>query len=206
MIRLADEVRQRGGSPEDPLVYKQRYHDRLLERINHRRDGLRTGRVLAVDFLVPGSVELLRELQSRGIALYLASGTDEVYVKEEVELLGLTPFFGRHIYGARDDFQSFSKQMVIERILRENNAAGSKLLGFGDGYVEIDNIKTAAGTAIAVASDERNKSGRPDPWKRDRLIGVGADVVVPDYRHAVELLDYLWPRQSFGRLHPNDRT
>jgi phosphoglycolate phosphatase-like HAD superfamily hydrolase len=195
MIRLADEVRQRGGSPEDPLVYKQRYHDRLLERINHRRDGLRSGRVAAVEFLVPGSVELLRDLQSRGVALYLASGTDEVYVREEVELLGLSPFFGPHIYGARDDFQNFSKQMVIERILRENKAAGSRLLGFGDGYVEIDNIKTAQGTAIAVASDERHKSGRPDPWKRDRLIGVGADVVVPDYRDAGALLDYLWPSQ-----------
>jgi phosphoglycolate phosphatase-like HAD superfamily hydrolase len=195
MIRLADEVRQRGGVPEDPLVYKQRYHDRLLDRINHRREGLRSGRVTAEEFLVPGSLDLLRELQARSVALYLASGTDEVFVREEADLLGLTPFFGRHIYGARDDFQNFSKQMVIERILRENAAGGSRLLGFGDGYVEIDNIKTAQGTAIAVASDERHKSGRADPWKRDRLIGVGADVVVPDYRHAVELLDYLWPNQ-----------
>ncbi len=193
MIRLADEVRLRGGSPEDPLIYKQRYHDRLLVRINHRRDGLRTGRVAAEECLVPGSVELLRALQTRGVAMYLASGTDEVYVREECELLGLSSFFGRHIYGARDDFQNFSKQMVIERILRENNAAGSRLIGFGDGFVEIDNIKTAGGTAIAVASDEKDKSGRPDPWKRDRLIGVGADIVVPDYRHVDSLLEYLWP-------------
>src|SRR5438093_3660273 len=27
MIQLADEVRQRGGSPLDPLLYKHRYHD-----------------------------------------------------------------------------------------------------------------------------------------------------------------------------------
>lgn len=198
MIRLAEEVRHRGGTPEDPLVYKQRYHDRLLDRINHRRNGLRSGQVPTEDCLVPGSVDLLQSLQSHGVALYLASGTDEVYVREECELLGLTPFFGRHIYGARDDFQNFSKQMVIERILRENNVAGSRLLGFGDGYVEIDNIKTAGGTAIAVASDERHKSGHPDPWKRDRLIGVGADIVIPDYRHETTLLKYLGmpPRDS----------
>lgn len=193
MIRLAEEVTKRGGVPEEPLVYKQRYHDRLLVRIEHRRAGLRSGQIKAEEFLVPGSAELLRGLQARSVALYLASGTDEVYVREECELLGLTPFFGRHIYGARDDFQNFSKQMVIERILRENSAAGSRLLGFGDGYVEIDNIKTAGGTAIAVASDERNKSGRPDPWKRDRLIGVGADIVIPDYHDTTALLDYLWP-------------
>ncbi len=192
MIRLAEEVRARGGSAEEPLVYKQRYHDRLLERIEHRRTGLRSGRIAAEEFLVPGSVGLLRELSFRGVALYLASGTDEVYVREEVELLGLTPFFGRHIYGARDDYQNFSKQMVIERILRDNLVPGSRLLGFGDGYVEIDNIKAAGGTAIAVASDERNKSGQPDPWKRDRLIGVGADIVIGDYRDSAVLLDYLW--------------
>ncbi|HLQ43421.1 MAG TPA: HAD family hydrolase [Planctomycetaceae bacterium] len=196
MIRLADEVRQRGGSPQEPIVYKQQYHDRLLERIEHRRGGLRSGRMAREECLVPGAIDVLRELQARGVATYLASGTDEVYVREEADLLGLTPFFGRHIYGARDDFQNFSKQMIIERILQENAAAGSRLIGFGDGYVEIDNIKTAGGTAVAVASDEKNKSGRPDPWKRDRLIGVGADVVIPDYRDAQTLLDYLWPKLS----------
>src|SRR5512145_2920093 len=33
MIQLADEVRRRGGTPADPLEYKHRYHDRLMERI-----------------------------------------------------------------------------------------------------------------------------------------------------------------------------
>ena len=71
---------------------------------------------------------------------------------------------------------------MIERILRENRLDGASLLGFGDGYVEIQNIKAAGGTAVAVASDEAGRSGRPDPWKRDRLIGAGADIVIPDYR------------------------
>jgi phosphoglycolate phosphatase-like HAD superfamily hydrolase len=196
MIRLAEEVVKRGGTPSDPLVYKQQYHDRLLARIEHRRTGLRNRDVAAEEWLVPGSLELLRGLQSRGVTLYLASGTDEVYVREESDLLGLTPFFGPHIYGARDDYQSFSKQMVIERILRENQVSGSRLLGFGDGFVEIDNIKSAGGIAIAVASDERTRSGRPDPWKRDRLIGVGADIVIPDFREATVLLNHLWPEPS----------
>src|SRR6266849_10350871 len=34
MIQLADEVRQRGGSPLDPLAYKHRYHDLLMKRIH----------------------------------------------------------------------------------------------------------------------------------------------------------------------------
>src|SRR5262245_23017876 len=36
MIQLADEVKKRGGQPVDPLVYKHRYHDLLLARIQNR--------------------------------------------------------------------------------------------------------------------------------------------------------------------------
>ena len=82
--------------------------------------------------------------------------------------------------------------MVIERILRENTVEGSALLGFGDGYVEIQNIKSAGGVAVAVASDEAGRTGRPDAWKRDRLIGVGADIVIPDFRESDALLAYLF--------------
>ena len=192
MIRLAEEVGRRGGTPEDPLVYKQRYLDRLGERIAGRREGLLSGRVDPREMLVPHSLDLLEALRERGAALYVASGTDEPFVLEEVAMLGLNRFFGPRVYGARDDFRSFSKAQVIERILRENSLDGASLLAFGDGYVEIQNVKEAGGTAVAVASDEAGRSGRPDPWKRDRLIGAGADVVIPDYRDCDTLLDYLW--------------
>lgn len=192
MIRLAEEIQKRGGTPKEPLDYKQTYHDRLMQRIDGRREGLRTGTTRPDDLLVPHAREALGELQRRGVELYLASGTDETYVREEAEALGLSSFFGRHIYGAIDDHRKFSKQMVIERILRENKVEGSRLLGLGDGFVEIDNIKGAGGTAIAVASDEAGRSGKPDLWKRDRLIGVGADVVIPDFRDFRALCDYLW--------------
>ena len=43
MIRLAEEVRRRGGQPQDPLAYKHRYHDLLMQRIQGRRDALRSG-------------------------------------------------------------------------------------------------------------------------------------------------------------------
>jgi len=192
MIRLAEEITRRGGTPQEPVVYKHRYHDLLMERIEGRREALRSGASRPEEMLVPGSFEALAALRDRDVELYLASGTDEKYVVEEAELLGLIPYFGRHIYGALDDHRSFSKQMVIERILKENNVEGSRLLGLGDGYVEIDNIKQSGGTAIAVASDEAQRSGKADVWKRDRLIGVGADVVIPDFRDFAPLCDYLW--------------
>lgn len=192
MIRLAEEVRARGGEPEDPLVYKARYHARLMERISHRREQLRVGAIPPEAMLVPYTFQLLNEIRRRDTVLYLASGTDESYVLEEARLLGLDTYFGSRIQGARDDFKSFSKAKVIERILAENRVEGSALLGFGDGYVEIENVKAAGGIAVAVASDEAERSGTPDAWKRDRLVGVGADLVIPDYRDFRPLLDYLW--------------
>lgn len=192
MIRLTEEIRARGGEPLDPLIYKQMYHDRLMARINARREDLRSGRQGPEAMLVPYALPLLAEFRRRGVRLYLASGTDEPYVLEEARLLGLEPFFGSQIYGARDDYKAFSKAMVIERILRENEVPGELLMGFGDGYVEIQNIKSVGGIAVAVASDEAGRSGKPDPWKRDRLIGVGADLVIPDFRHFRALADYVW--------------
>jgi phosphoglycolate phosphatase-like HAD superfamily hydrolase len=163
-----------------------------MERIAGRREVLRSGRVSPREMLVPCSLELLDELRRRGVAMYVASGTDQEYVLEEVELLGLCGYFGGHVYGALEDFKSFSKAMVIERILKENAVAGELLLGIGDGYVEIQNIKAAGGLAVAVASDEAGRSGQPDAWKRDRLIGAGADLVIPDYRDWRPLTQYLW--------------
>src|SRR6516162_3661118 len=117
MIQLADEVRQRGGTPLEPLAYKHRYHNLLMERIHSRLDALAAGHARPTDWTVPGSHAFLEALRARGVTLYLASGTDLAFVRREVELLGLAPFFGEHIYGALDDYRNFSKKMVIERIL-----------------------------------------------------------------------------------------
>jgi len=198
MVRLAEEVRLRGGVPEEPLAYKQMYHDRLMGRIAHRREALRSGRMSPEEMLVGHSLDILEELRLRGVELYLASGTDEQYVLDEARLLGLDEYFGSHIHGAVDDFKTFSKAKVIERILSRNQVAGKSLVGFGDGYVEIRNVGSVGGTTVAVASDEAGRSGKPDAWKRDRLIGAGADVVIPDYRDFRPLLDYLWNETGSG--------
>lgn len=192
MIQLADRIRERGGAPREPLWYKHEYLRRLDARIGARKDAIRSGQIKPDDLLLHGSRQLLENLRRRGLAVFLASGTDEVFVKEEAALLGVTEFFGPHIYGAQDNYQNFSKKMVIERILRENQIPGAQLLSFGDGYVEIQNTKEVGGLAVAVASDEaHNGAGNIDEWKRQRLLGVGADIVIPDYRDADALLQHI---------------
>ena len=189
MMQLADRIRERGGRPEEPLWYKKEYLRRLDERIRVRLDGIRDGALRRDDFLVHGAQSLVEALQQRNVSLYLASGTDEVFVKQESALLDVSRYFGEHIYGAQDDYKTFSKKMVIDRILRENRISGAQLLAFGDGYVEIQNTKEAGGLAVAVASDEaHNGSGQMDEWKRQRLLGVGADIIIADYRDTGVLL------------------
>ena len=190
MIRLCEEMRQRGGSPLSPLEYKWMYLNRLGQRIQGRLIGLKTGQVTPEEMMVPGAVPMLKALRDRGVTCYLASGTDEVYVLDEAAALGLTTYFAG-IYGALDDYQNYSKKMVIDRILDENGLSGSELVTFGDGYVEIENTKAVGAIAVGVASDEANRQGI-DEWKRKRLIDAGADLIIPDFRPFERLIAYLF--------------
>jgi phosphoglycolate phosphatase-like HAD superfamily hydrolase len=191
MIQLAEEVTRRGGAPLDPLAYKHRYHDLLMQRIHARIASLENGQATPEDWTVPGAHALLDNLRRRGVALYLASGTDLKYVHHEAELLGLAPYFGDHIYGALDDYKNSSKKMIIDRILRDHDLHGDELLGFGDGFVEIEEVKKVGGVAVAVASDEVRRRG-VNEWKRNRLLQAGADVVIPEYRSHEALLRFLF--------------
>jgi phosphoglycolate phosphatase-like HAD superfamily hydrolase len=190
-MELADRVAKLGGRALEPLEYKAEYHRRLNERIKGRVAELEGSPAKAPLHVVPGSFSILKALRERGLVMYLASGTDEVYVLKEARLLGVDGYFAG-IYGAQDDYKSFSKKMVIDRIIREHNLQGEELLGFGDGYVEIENVKEAGGFACGVATDEIKRSG-VDQWKRNRLKSSGADLIIPDFSEAETLVRYLFP-------------
>ncbi len=102
MIELARQVEIRGGESEDPVVYKHRYLGLLQQRIAGRLNALRGHYQPPEAYLVPGSLPLLEELRSRGLTLYLASGTDHHLVVEEARLLRIDHYFNGGIYGALD--------------------------------------------------------------------------------------------------------
>jgi phosphoglycolate phosphatase-like HAD superfamily hydrolase len=192
MIELARQVELRGGRPLEPLAYKKIYHDRLMEKIAHRREALRSGAAQPDQYLVPGTRALLQALKERGLKLYCASGTDEVYTLEEADLLQVRDYFDGGIYGALDDYRSFSKEILIQRIIQKLECRGNELLGFGDGYVEIKNVKDAGGVAVGVATAEP-ECRTVDEWKRQRLVKVGADFIIPNFLAHAELLAALFP-------------
>ncbi len=187
MMALAEAVRSRGGAPLDPLVYKKMYLDLLGLKIAGRLHDLRAGSVDPERYLVPGSRALLQTLAARNMRLYLASGTDDPNVKEEAHLLQLDHFFGDRIFGAQDDLRSFSKALLVRQILSTTGGVQpNELLVFGDGFVEIEEVKKVGGVAVGVASREPDCFS-VDEWKRDRLVGAGADFVVPNYVEIEEL-------------------
>ena len=193
-IALAEEIARRGGTPEDPQVYKDEYSRRLMEEISGRIRGLEDGAIDPLSLTVPGGDRILPALREHDVNIFIASGTDEIYAAHEAELLGATKYLAAQVYGAQRDYKSFSKKMIVERIIRENHLTGAELVGFGDGFVEIENVKEAGGFAVGVATDEKNHDGRVDQWKRDRLIRAGADIIIPDFSDVPALIDYLFPK------------
>lgn len=190
---LVDEIKKRGGVPLDALEYKDEYQRRLLDEVHYRIDGLENGKISPDEYLVPGGAAILKALHERGVHIFIASGTDEVYARHEAELLRVTRDLAAEVYGAQRDYKSFSKKMVIDRIIRENDLHGTELVGFGDGFVEIENVKERGGFAVGLATDEKHHDGRIDAWKRERLIRAGADIIIPDFADTAQLMDYLFP-------------
>ena len=194
MIEFAEQITKRGGTAEEPVVYKHMYLDRLMGKIKGRIEDLETGRISPETWLVPGSIELLEGLKDRGLKMYLASGTDDKYVKHEASILGLEKYFGTNIYGALDDYKTFSKAILIKRLIDSAEHRGDEFVGFGDGYVEIENVKSVGGVAVGVASDEP-ECAKVDLWKRDRLVNSGADWIVPHFNTNPALLSVLFPAE-----------
>jgi phosphoglycolate phosphatase len=192
MMALADNIRARGGDPTEPLVYKKMYLDRLWTHIESRIAELKSGGS-PEKYLVPGSRALLEDLRGRGYKMYLASGTDHEDVVAEAKLLDVYKYFDG-VHGAQDDLKAFSKGLLIKRIIESAEFRGPEFLGFGDGYVEIEEVKKVGGTAVGVATNEPECLSI-DTWKRDRLAGVGADFIVPNYLALNDLLDALFQQR-----------
>jgi len=176
MEALADEIRKRGRTPQPAALYKQQFLDRLAAITNPRIDELRNG-APPDRYLVPGARHMLESLRARGLKLYLASGTDEARMQEEAALLDIARYFDGGVYGARED-RSFSKRQLVERI-----ANGLDLIGFGDGPIELQEVRRAGGVVVAIGEAPRQ-----------RLIEAGADYIISDYTWADILLTHLFPQ------------
>jgi phosphoglycolate phosphatase len=191
--RCLEMAGQSGKKLPEPEQLLEEYASRLGDEIKERVAEIRRGEISPESFVVHGTISLLNRLRDRDLTLIILSGTEQERVQEEAELLGLQPYFGRHIYGSTSDLRASSKEAVINRLLTEENIAGEHLLSFGDGPVEIQVTKQVGGLAVGVASDENeNGSGKMDPQKQELLKDAGADLLIPDFRDASALIECLF--------------
>ena len=167
----------------------------MNEKIRHRLDELRNRTASSEKYLVPGVRPMLEALDGMGLKMYLASGTDEQYMRDEARLLDVDRYFTGGVYGALDDYKSFSKKILIQQVIANSCCRGGDFLGFGDGYVEIENVKEVGGTAVGVATAEPYCL-HVDEWKRQRLAGAGADFIIPNFLNHEELLAALFPQAA----------
>jgi len=179
MEALAQLVRERGREPLAPRAYKREYLRRLSHAIAGRVEALKSGGSAPDNYLVPGAHAFLCSLYRYGVRLYLASGTDQEDVSEEAGLLNIARYFEGRIFGARED-RSSSKAALVRRILDSSECKPDELIVFGDGYVEIEEVKKSGGFAVGMATSEP-ECLHIDAWKRDRLQDAGADRIVPNF-------------------------
>jgi rfaE bifunctional protein kinase chain/domain len=199
MEGLVALVRESGYVPEEKILdkfqYKELYNDGLMEMVNKRTDKLIAGELGQEDYTLKGAVAFLREMKERGVTMYLASGTDADDVRREAELLGYADLFDGGIYGALKDYTKFSKRMVIEQIIRENNLNGNELAVFGDGPDEIREGRRAGGVSVGITSNELQRFGH-NPSKRPRLVKAGAQLMISDFSQYKKLVSMLFQENT----------
>lgn len=195
MEGLVNLVREAGYVPKqeilDKFQYKALYNDGLMEMVNKRMEKLAAGELGKEDYTMKGAVAFLQELKERGVTMYLASGTDAEDVKHEAEMLGYAHLFDGGIYGALKDYTKFSKKMIIEKIIKDNNLNGNELAVFGDGPDEIREGRRAGGIAVGITSNEVQRFGH-NPAKRPRLVKAGAHLLIPDFSQYKKLITLLF--------------
>jgi len=195
MEGLVHMVREYGFVPEDKILdkiqYKELYNKGLMEMVRSRTEKLKAGELTFEDFTVKGAISFLNALKVRGVTMYLASGTDAEDVRNEAHLLGYAHLFDGGIFGALKDYTKFSKKMIIEKIIHDNQLKGNELAVFGDGPDEIREGRRAGGISIGITSNEVQRFGH-DPAKRPRLIRAGAHLLVPDFSQHKKLVALLF--------------
>jgi phosphoglycolate phosphatase-like HAD superfamily hydrolase len=145
-----------------------------------RLDKIAAGHLQPADFHMKGALRLLDELRSRGMELYLASGSDVDDVRAEAQALGFAAYFEGRIYGSVRDMNVDAKRMVLDEILSKDGVGPEAVVMVGDGPAEMREARKRGAIAVGLCSDERRRFGA-NPAKRRRLVRAGATLLLPDY-------------------------
>ncbi len=191
---LSEQVSLRGGPKADPWAYKAEYNEKLMQRIEEKKQAIQQGLESADQYLMCGAIDFLKLLKGEGIHTYVASGTDHPDMVTESKALGVYDYFDE-LMGAPVHKENCSKEAVLKRLIEKNELIGDDIAVIGDGKVEIKLGKQAGARTLGLASDERARHG-VNPAKRTRLINAGADIICGDFTETIELKWFLGLRQE----------
>ena len=177
-----------GDPAHDIWWYKDLYNQRLLAMIAGRIASLESGQASSDAFLVPGSIPFLQALRAQGVAVYIASGTDDCDLQREMRILGIAPLVTL-AKGAPHQQLHCSKEDVVQSLLAD--IPGERVAVIGDGKVEIRIGCQAGARTIGLATDELRGCGGIDQRKRHRLLAAGADAIAPNFEPLAPLLQFL---------------
>ena len=186
---LSEQVALRGGPKIDPWDYKAEYNDKLMQRIEQKKQALQQGLESADRYLMCGAIDFLKLLKKEGIHTYVASGTDHPDMVTEAKALGVYDYFDE-LMGAPVHEENCSKEAVLKKLIEKNRLIGDDIAVVGDGKVEIRLGKQAGARTLGLASDERARRG-VNSTKRARLINAGADIICGDFTETNELKRFL---------------
>ncbi len=190
---LAEKVKARfPGKDPDMWEYKKIYNQRLMDMISSRIHSVETGSVDPGEFIVPGAIDFLTYLKSRGYCLYLASGSDHPDVVHEAEVLGVKNFFTK-IAGAPVGKVACSKQAVMEEIIQTEQTGEPSVLIAGDGKVEIALGVEHGMYTLGLATVEDSTSSAAGSLNRDkqkRLENAGAHTIAADFTPVSQITEW----------------
>lgn len=192
MAWLAAAVERRGGAAASPATYKRLFDAAMASRITDRLASVREGVKLPDQLMVPEARTLLDALQQRDIPMALLSGTDRNHVLREASALRIDHYFGERVYGPGAHDPQYSKAGAIAQLLEEFALPGSALVSFGDGPTEAAAVRAVGGIVVGITLDEEHGT-RIDRLKRATLIEAGADIIMPHFGEAEQLVSLLWP-------------
>lgn len=184
------ELKRRGAPAptDDPWFYKNEYNAMLMETVALRRDRAASGAEPAETWLVPGTRLFLQALKTRGVKVFIASGTDQDDVRAEAEALGLA-VFADGIEGALPKSESCAKETVLKRLVGQAGVGPDELAVIGDGKVEMALGRALGARTLGLATNETDFSA-PSEMKRARLEAAGAERIVGDFRDLRPILDF----------------
>ncbi|MEP3047647.1 MAG: HAD family hydrolase [Roseibium sp.] len=112
------------------VLLRTKDRDVLDQAVTHYRERY-TVKGLYENTLIAGIPELLKDLSSKGVRMFVCTSKPHAYAGKIIEHFGLMPFIDR-VYGSELDGRRSAKAELIAYILKQENLSAERTIMIGD--------------------------------------------------------------------------